>query len=363
MKDYFLIHNKFGEQIALLSDAQAGVLFRALIGYQLGQELPEMDGMTNIVFTVIRQQIDIDNQKREEICRINTQNGKKGGRPSKSLLNKGNKPKKPNGFSGFCEKPNGFQNNRTVFERENTPNKEERSKEENTTPIREINESNSDLILFPPFIPPLGEGESGKGSAKERFLELYPTIKANLRYFKGNDEHIDYDVLIERFSKSTVLRKKYSFTWIAANYDAIKIGFFDDTQSTKDERTEAADARADRERWYSARRAKAEAEAERKQKEVRKRYRRYCELETAYKAVELEIAKREVALESKNADDYEAQRLEDAKEARDRIVRNMANYVENCGYTMSDLLPQWHCPKCQDTGWQIDGKACDCFNA
>lgn len=151
MKDSFIIYTKYEEQISLLSDTQAGVLFRALLCYQGDKCLPTMDGLTNMIFTVIRQQIDADNQAYEHICRTRKAAGAKGGRPSKSLTNKGNKAKKPNGFESEEEKakkPNGFSKNQTflgdntnnqmVLERENIPNEEERSKEEDNTLKREI---------------------------------------------------------------------------------------------------------------------------------------------------------------------------------------------------------------------------------
>lgn len=98
MKDSFILYTKYAEQIALLTDTQAGVLLRALIAYQSQKELPKMDAMTNIVFTVIRQQLDFDNQKYKDICKANKANGQLGGRPSKSVRNQGEKPKKPSGF-------------------------------------------------------------------------------------------------------------------------------------------------------------------------------------------------------------------------------------------------------------------------
>ena len=80
MKDSFIIYTKYEEQISLLSDAQAGVLFRALFCYQTEKTLPQMDGITNIVFTTIRQDIAAENQRYNEICEINKATGKRGGR-------------------------------------------------------------------------------------------------------------------------------------------------------------------------------------------------------------------------------------------------------------------------------------------
>lgn len=134
MKDGFVFQTKYEEQVKMLSNEQAGILLRALISYQRGAELPPMDDLTQMAFLFIRQDIDSESKRRAEICSINRANGRLGGRPSKSLTNKGVKPKKPN----------GFQDNRTetekterFLERENNPNEKESTKEKDNTLKRE----------------------------------------------------------------------------------------------------------------------------------------------------------------------------------------------------------------------------------
>ena len=99
----FTMHLKYGEQIALLTDAQAGVLFRAMIAYYAEQDLPKMDEITKIAFVPIRQNIDEEKQKKQMLSLVRKQAGSKGGRPSKSLINKGNKAKKPNAYFAFSK--------------------------------------------------------------------------------------------------------------------------------------------------------------------------------------------------------------------------------------------------------------------
>ena len=146
MKDSFILYTKYAEQIALLSDAQAGVLFRSLMCYQTGRSLPKMDDLTNIIFTVIRQDIDAENSKYEGICEARKRAGAKGGRPSKSIENKGNKPKKPNGFYEN-------QKNQMVFEEEKLSlleNEEKRTKKEdkvNTLVKEELQERKKETYI------------------------------------------------------------------------------------------------------------------------------------------------------------------------------------------------------------------------
>lgn len=108
MKDSFVIYTKYEEQISMLTDEQAGVLLRALIGYQSGKTLPKMDKITQVIFATIRQQMDYDNRKYEDIRRVNSENGRRGGRPSTSRANKGEEPKKANGIKDDEEKAVGF---------------------------------------------------------------------------------------------------------------------------------------------------------------------------------------------------------------------------------------------------------------
>ena len=67
MRDSIVVFTKYEEQINLLSDAQAGILFRAIIRYQSGAELPVMDEVTAMAFSFIRQKVDEENQKRDEL--------------------------------------------------------------------------------------------------------------------------------------------------------------------------------------------------------------------------------------------------------------------------------------------------------
>ena len=103
MSEGFYIDARYEEQMSLLTDAQAGVLMKALLLYVNEKPIPEMDGMTAIIFTCMRHEIDYEKQKKQMLSLVRKEAGKKGGRPSKSLINKGNKAKKPNAFFGFCK--------------------------------------------------------------------------------------------------------------------------------------------------------------------------------------------------------------------------------------------------------------------
>ena len=70
-KDSFVMYTKYEEQISLLTDAQAGVLLRAMLKYQSGQDLPQMDGMTQMAFSFIKAKMDEENQKNQLLFKRN----------------------------------------------------------------------------------------------------------------------------------------------------------------------------------------------------------------------------------------------------------------------------------------------------
>ena len=84
MKDNFIFHTEYMEQIELLNMEQRGVLLTALICYQSQEDLPVMDAETRMCFAFIKARINKENEAYEEKCRKNAENGSLGGRPKKA---------------------------------------------------------------------------------------------------------------------------------------------------------------------------------------------------------------------------------------------------------------------------------------
>jgi hypothetical protein len=102
MRDSFLLYTENAEQLEMLTDEQAGALFKAIMAYQTGKPLPELDGMTAIVFSVIRQKLDRDAAKYEEVCEKRREAGKKKANADFDDA------KKANAFSEGSKKANAF---------------------------------------------------------------------------------------------------------------------------------------------------------------------------------------------------------------------------------------------------------------
>ncbi len=359
MKDSFVIYTKYEEQVNMLSNEQAGVLLRALMRHQSGAELPQMDDVTTMAFSFIKQSIEAENQKYEGVCQTNKANGRLGGRPPKSLINKGDKPKKPSGFQGVDKKPSGFENNQAVlkepsgFSREKErPTKEIPDKEKGTQ--KEISPKETYTQEKENYIPLCISPNGGKKKDfAEEFFTLYP------RYAKDRAKmrvDVDYKRLIEEFGKSKYLRSLYTVKQINEEYPLIIAGDYRDQE--KQDPFAGLNARVARERWYAERKAKAENEAEK----ILKRFLQDEEFKRIHRrlnAMQCELAKAEVGAQA--GDTKAHNQLIKLTQEQERLKLQYRGIIERNGMTEEDLLPKWHCKKCEDTGFLQDGRACDCY--
>lgn len=100
MKSSFVLYTDYIDQVQLLNDQQAGILFRAILNHAAGLGLPEMDGMTAMAFSFIRGRMDRDAAEYQKTVEARKKAGQMGGRPRKAegLPEKQEKAKKANGF-------------------------------------------------------------------------------------------------------------------------------------------------------------------------------------------------------------------------------------------------------------------------
>ena len=189
--------------------------------------------------------------------------------------------------------------------------------------------------IYPPLPP---EGGEGKDDWEKKFFSSYPKLKG-LEKYKG----INYAALCEHFEKSEFLRTRFSAKWIYDNYQDILNGDHDDKPST-DEYIKA------RREWYSARREKAISISERNKKRAEES-KEFRVAEKAKRQAEIRIAKAEA---ENRVDDEAASALKSANETISCELAKM-------GIEEKELVPQWHCTKCSDTGFLPNGRPCDCY--
>jgi len=97
VKKTFILHVDSLSILELLTDEQAGQLFKAIRTYHLGEK-PVMEFWLQLVFTSFENQFIRDSDKYSKIVVRNQNNGKLGGRPKKTQQNP-NEPKKPDSDS------------------------------------------------------------------------------------------------------------------------------------------------------------------------------------------------------------------------------------------------------------------------
>lgn len=99
----FMVDLALKDFVNVLSDAQAGKLFKLLFMYAEGQQINEsqLNSTTRLAFNAFKPGIDKGIKKYRSVINRNRTNGKKGGRPPKNQ----NNPKNPVGFSETQENP------------------------------------------------------------------------------------------------------------------------------------------------------------------------------------------------------------------------------------------------------------------
>ncbi len=190
-KKSFILYTDNRNQINMLSDQQAGQLFKALFGFAESGDIPVFDdGMTTMAFSFISAQIKRDSEKYDEVCKKRSENGKKGGRPSE-------KAKKANGF----------------FEKQNKQTKAKKAdndtvtENENKTDTDTVNDIVSDIVsdIVTDTVAHARKKLSGKRTAEEK--QQQDKIREILSFGKYGNVKLtqeQYDKLCQEFGENTI---------------------------------------------------------------------------------------------------------------------------------------------------------------
>ena len=105
-KTNFILYKDSKEIINILSDEQAGKLFKAIFQYVEDRtELDTKDGMLKIAFTQIKITLERDLIKYKSTVKRNIENGKKGGRPKNKATKTQPVKNNPNGLNENPKEP------------------------------------------------------------------------------------------------------------------------------------------------------------------------------------------------------------------------------------------------------------------
>ena len=175
------------KHLSFLSMNQRGVLFTAIINSQAGEELPDMDSITQMAFSFISADLERTEENYRKKIETNRENGRKGGRPKTERLDQ-----KPNGFEEKPKKPNGYFENPNELDLDNDLDNDISSVGLNAgVRAREAEEDEA--------------AETVEGYLK--FLKEHPSVEADLT----NPSLIsaaDYETLSEKISESRFLQTR-----------------------------------------------------------------------------------------------------------------------------------------------------------
>ena len=130
MRESFVIHTAYAEKFKRLTDEQFGMLVRLLIQYQLTGEINTIsDATVAFAFDIARVDMDITNQRYQEVCEKRRIAGSMGGQA-----------KQANASKSKQKLANGSKTSKTYHKRREDKIREEKIGEDN-----EISISNNDL--------------------------------------------------------------------------------------------------------------------------------------------------------------------------------------------------------------------------
>ena len=114
---------------------------------------------------------------------------------------------------------------------------------------------------------------------------------------------------------------------------------------------DAANAKAERERYYALLREKAQSRADKFLRKANGNT-RFKELTTALSTMEISIARAEI---------FEPKDLPSLLETKTSLLSERKALLMEMGISENDLLPKFVCEKCSDTGFLKNGASCDCY--
>ena len=213
MKSSFVLYTEYAKHLSILSMEQRGVLFTAIMAYSAEECMPEMDGMTQMAFSFIREQLDRDKERYENTCKKRSAAGRQGGRPKEEGSVQEEKQKKQMLFEEskkskcFSEKANESK------EKQKNPDNEDE------------NEDEDDNDIISP--PSLRAGARDEGEELREFLQENGNIAVDNCSTASLD--MDYPGLRRAFAESAYLREKpHDLSWVAKNAARILRGDYKD---------------------------------------------------------------------------------------------------------------------------------------
>ena len=222
MKNSFILYTEYSKHIGLLDMEKRGVLFTAIMNYEIGEPLPEMEGMVEMAFSFIKEQLDRDEKSYQDKLQKRSEAGKKGGRPKANAFDdeeiesteKQTKAKKANAFSEKQTEANeNYEKQKNPVDVDVDDDVDDKERlidnqwKENGSVPKKINQTIEESVT--------------KNTPLSAFLKANPSIQVDitsmsLLYGK------DFELLSLKFRESRYLQEKTnSLSWVCRSYTDI----------------------------------------------------------------------------------------------------------------------------------------------
>jgi hypothetical protein len=123
-KKSFVMYESWGAAIEKMNNEQAGELIKAIYAFQKNPDVVPEDPAIAFVFEIIKQKLEEDNKRYEEVCAARSEAGKKGGRPKANVSDKkqmvSEESKKSKCFSEKAKKADNDNEYDNDLKKENT---------------------------------------------------------------------------------------------------------------------------------------------------------------------------------------------------------------------------------------------------
>lgn len=209
----FVIYSEWEENCALLSDEQRGKLFSAIMAYGgRGEDISkELDGVTAMCFSFMKNQLKRDAEKYMSIVKRNSENGKKGGRPRRTKEDRQN----DTGYSAReeaskSEKTEGFSEKAKKADNDNDDDNEDVN----------VNVDDNDTENK-------NENENDAAAAEERLRRLRQEYEAVKERRRAQQRCVRTEQMFDEFwkeypKKENMVRAKRAFMGLSPDEETFK---------------------------------------------------------------------------------------------------------------------------------------------
>lgn len=189
-KNSFILYTDQKEVINKLSDEQAGKILKALYEYVSTNKMPELDLTLDIAITPIKQSLDRNKEKYEEVSKKRKQAGAKGGKQTQAkqanAKNDNQIEIKQASSSDSDNDSDSVSDSDNEYVNDNDSDITEEEKEEQNCPYQKIEDLYHDICKSYPKIR--GLSKTRKQALKARYIEYRKDINIFKELFQKAEE-------------------------------------------------------------------------------------------------------------------------------------------------------------------------------